>query len=354
VSLLAVSVLDRLGNVAATLDCLNGSKVTDDRTQGNRRSCDFQVADPAGVFSPANAGDLLAPGSTSGYIIKANTWGNPLGTFVVQTGDVKDTGSERTVEVTGLDLSWLATNVPTPSAWPVSAGTPWSWAFADFLGEYLPNLDLSGFTFLPWPSPAIVVNPGSEAWTEMATKWAPAVGMELFVGPDDVGYLVPVLDPRTQEPSWSFLEGDGCGMTAVEHSLTDDSCPNVFQRDGVGPGNLIISSAAGDDNPLSSSYIGTYGYRLDYKQDTLIASQPQADSAAQCQLFLGLGANEPVVLTLDPTIYQRGVPLSGQMAQVTRQKAGLDLAYVVMDTIEHAFFPGETTTVTGRRVARWS
>lgn len=354
-SLLAVTVYDKLGNVAAVLECLQGSTVTDDRTQANRRQCNLQVADPYGVFSPSNAGSLLATGSTSGYIITVSTYGLALGTFIVQTGDAKDTGDTRTVTVTGVDLSWLATAYPFQSTWTVPAGQPWSWAIADLLQEYIPQLDLTGLAWVPWPTPAIALNPGDEAWTEMATDWGPALGYELYVDQNNVGQLQLVPDPRLQTPSFTFVEGQNCQMGAVEHSFTDDSCPNAFQRDGVGPGNAVVTAYAADENPNSSSWVGIYGTRLDYEQDTLIASQAQADNAVLMQLYLGLGANEPVVLTLDPTVYAlQGVPLAGQMALVTRAAAGLTDAYVVMDSIVHSFFPGDTPTVTGRRIGRWT
>lgn len=352
--ILAVTVYDRLGNAAATMDCVQGSTVTDDRTQANRRSCSLSVQDPLGIFSPANAGDLLAPGITSGYLVKATCYGNPLGTFIAQSTLVTDTGDSRVVQLTGVDLSWLVTAIPIDAAgYAVNAGTPWTWAIARLIELYAPNLNLSGFTEIPWPTPAILLNPGDEPWTEMATEWGPAIGYELYLDENNVGQLALVPDPRMQPSTWTFIEGQNCGMTEVGHTLTDDSCPNVFQRDGVGPGNTVISSVAADENPNSTTFVGTYGYRLSYEQNTLMASQPQCTNAALMQLYLGLGANEPVVLTLDPSIYTQGVPIAGQMATVTRAKAGLTDALVVMDTIVHSFFPGDNPTITGRRVSRW-
>lgn len=363
-----IEVLDSYGDQLAVLDILPGSTVTDDRTQANRRSCDLKIADPNAVLAPSLSTDMLATGATSGNVIRISQGGNKLGTFVVQVSDTKDSGDQRTVELTGYDRSWLTTRLQIPVAWVVGAGTPWTQAFVDLMMAYYPlpgalgrqNLNyltiaggtpnLAGLDNLTWPTPAITLNPGDEPWTDMATQWAPAVGRELYYGPDDVCYLKPVPDPRFQNPSWQFTEGDDCHMTAVEHQFDDNAAPNVFQRDGVGPGNSVISATYADENPWSSSYIGGgYGCMLNYEQNTLIASQGQCDSAAQCAFFLGLGANEPVTITCIPNPALQ----VGQLVWVTRVPAGLGAygtAPVVMDTIVHAFYPGETTQVSGRLV----
>jgi hypothetical protein len=345
-------MFDRYGNLAQTLNILQGSTFTDDRTQANRRSCDMTVADPTGALSPSNAQSLLATGATSGYTILVVAGGWQLGKLIVQVGDSKDTGATREVEITGQDESWLATRIALDSAWAVSAGTYWSWAFADLLTYWIPDADLSNFANITWPTPAIAFNPGDEPWTKMATEWAPAVGVELYQGSDAKYYLQMPPDPRTQEIDWYFTEGVNCTMTEVEHTFTDADVPNVYQRDGVGPGNSVVTFTALDDNPASSSYVGTFGYILDYTQDTLIASQAQAQADATCALYLGLGADEPVIVTCTPPAGW-GVR-SGQMIQVTRQAAGLDAAMVAVDTIVHAFFPGDTTTITGRRITGWA
>jgi hypothetical protein len=389
-TLLEVDLLDRYGQVVTTLECTQGSSVTDDRSQANRRSCDLSIVDPTGALSPANRASYFAPGTTSGFRVQARTrpsptWpgGMPLGTFVCQTGKVTDSGDNRQVQVTGMDRSWLVTAYPVgATGWAVQPGTPWSDAFAEVIQFYAPTLDLSGFTDVTWPTPPLMLNPGSEPWTEMATTWGPAVGVELWVSPDDKGYLTFVPDPRDQNAmmtsvfyaDWEFIEGDGCHMTQVEHSFTDDSCPNGWQRDGLGPAQNLVTATVWDENPNSSSYAGprkplgqmgylspnqAYGQRLNYSQDTLIASQPQCTSAAQCQFNLGIGQNEPVTITLDPTVYNDpsgnwGIPVAGQMGVVRRHKAGLDDAWVTFDTIHHGFFPGDTVTITGRRIWMWA
>jgi hypothetical protein len=348
-----VDVFDQYGNLAATLNVLQGSTVTDDRTQAVRRQASLKVADPTGALSPSSGTSLLSTGSTSGNVIKVSSYGVPLGTFVSKLSATEDSGAQRTVSLTGQDLSWLISRPQIDTAWVVGAGTSWGSVFADFIDEYQPTADLSNLANIGWPSPAITVNPGEQPWSAMATQWAPAVGYELFYGPDNKVYLSLVPDPRTQLPVATLSEGPDCIFTTVDHSFTDDSCPNVFQRDGVGPANNVVSSVALDDNPASSTYVGSgYGYVKDYRQDTLVYSQAQADNAAQCALFLGLGANQPVVLDLVPGPQTVALKVS-QMVVVTRAKAGLNAARVVIDTIAHSFYPGDTTLVTGRAVAAY-
>lgn len=352
--LLDVLVLDQNGNTLAQLACVQGSTVTDDRTQATRHSCSLTVPDPLGILAPTSNGSALQVGSVSSNVVKVTAQRNAMGTFIVQTSDLTDSGAGRTIAITGQDRSWLVTRPPLATAWTVGVGEEWSDAIAQLILHRQPQANLTNVQRVPWPTPAIVLNPGEEPWTDLATEWAPAIGYELWWDQNDVGNLAVPPDPRLQVPDYVLTEGVDCTMTQVEPQWTDDSVPNAWQYDGVGPSNVVVTGTAEDENPASPTYVrGGYGLYLDYEQDTLIYSQPQADAAARLQLYLGLGANEPVELTLIPSAQAAGM-VAGQMALVTRKAAGLSSARVVFDTIQHGFFPGDLTTVTGRVVTPWA
>jgi hypothetical protein len=347
----SVTVVNSTGTLVESLNPLQGSTVTADRTQAIRRSADLYFADPTGSLSS----DLLAPTSQSGnFLVVSQGIGgatpSALGTFAIQTSLSKDFGSDRKVEVTCQDLSWLIARQTSLTAYNVAAGEGWSFAIQALLNSFLPGLSYAEFDNVPFVTPVVVINAGNERWTAAATQWAPAIGEELYFTALNNPALTAVPDPRTQPVNWVFSEGNGCIFSESDHSFSDNNIPNDFVVDGTSPGYTPTTGRAYDANPNSLTWVGgSYGDIPSYTQNTLITTEDQAQAAANYQLFLALGSGEPVVLYTYPC-----PPVdAGQMALVTRAAQGLDSAMVVIDTVKHALYPGDTTLITGRRIWPW-
>lgn len=377
-----VTVIDTLGNLVATLDPLEGSSVAFDRAQNKRRSADLTFEDPTGALVPTTATSLLAPSHLSGHYLKVVADGTCMGTYAINGTATADTGSDRSVHVTAYDRSWLIGRSTLKAAYGVSAGTAWAAAIQALLNSVLP-----GLSFAAWPNPgflapAVVLSPGGNSpWAEAQGNWAVSIGAELYWSRglasqvlDDAPQLLTVTDPRSAARVWSFTDAAGAAggtLTEVASSMLGDTSgatlsasvsattggvPNYFIRDGqLGPAvaasALPVTAAAFDSNPASPSFVGgPSGEIVDYAQNTLITSAAQAQAVASAALYLSLGAAAPISLRVVPNATSRALDV-GQVGTVTRSKAGLSGAVVVIDSVHHQLGVTSATQLSGRRVA---
>lgn len=402
-----IQVIDALGNVLAQLypasgaagsgvnDPVSGSasgasslssasgtpQVSVSRSQTQRRQLSLTVQDPTGALVPTYDTDLLAPTVTSGHYVRVNVWLSYqgfasqtfcLGTFAIASTSVTDQADQagRAVAISGADRSVLLDRETLETAWPVTAGQAWGTAFqllltsayasavAEMPRSTPPALDLSGFSYLPYATPSGISLPVADAPWSDATKWAPAVGAELYWsagnsgGPlSDKPRLVPIADPRTFSSVATYTQGAGATVLSYGRSvIATGKVPNVYYCDADGSGIAVpVRGTAINANPRDPRS-AINGVVTTQQSSNLIGGGAQATAYAAGQMYMGLGSGEPISLLIIPD-YSLGV---NQVVTVNSPADGLYSALVIIDSIIYPLTVdgGQQSlmTLTGRRI----
>ena len=368
---------------------------------------------PPPAFVPANPQSVLAPFGTELFIwtgiqstiagtdelsigTAANPW-IPSGLYVITTSTVDDTVEDMVITLDLSDRGWTIAQrtLKQPYNFPATPG-------GYFENEIVALLNMvwsqqQGVKPLQYnivPTSAIVppasYDQGSDPW-QAAVDIATSIGYELFFDAYGVVTAIPIPNPLTQPPVWSFtddptlitgLSGTGSGAllgdaysTPVEESIsmTRDGIYNDIVIQGTGynnagtytgtqytyvPGQGIVGTGGGletsgppilaeaaDGNPQSPTWVGGgLGDVPNFISTALIAAGFGAQGMADADLQVALSSSWLATISAAPN------PILDvdDVIQVTRPRVGLNNATVILDTITHVINYADQMMLTGR------
>lgn len=336
--------------------------VTIDRSAQHRRSCRLELAPYGGSgivnsesgltadqiqalkdsLLPAKAGDPVTP-----YGNQLRVWygvevtgGNPyyyapsifdtqLGVFKIASVDVTDDETPR-LSLTAFDLSRPISRNKLTQPYLVQPGTNWGDAIIALCKDRYPQLRWSAaHSVSQSTSTLVVVDPQQDPWA-VATQWATAVGQEVYF--DNTGTLVirPEPDPATSPVSWVYADAGSdrnATILSVGKSLSDEPGYNgVVLTSESATLPTPLRSEAWDLNPSSPTYsLGPYGKVPKFVSSPYVATQAQADTAAQVELTRSIGGTEQIQLAAIPNPAHE----AGDVVRVVRPLSKIDSVALV-------------------------
>ena len=378
-------------------NALSTGSLTVDRNSTYRRTGQFTIevdpTVPPSLLVPSGPTALLSPfgteiniqigiisSSPGSNFAQVNQW-IPLGQLEIATTDVDDTVNDIAVTLNVYDRSYTIDKrkFSQPYNFPAASGN-----FVDEIMVLLnqvwgQTVGVAPLQYNITPTTATVpvasYNQGASPW-QAATDMASAVGYELFFDINGVVTGLPIPDPYTTAPCWSFIE-DQTVITSnpssggsesllgspystppeVQVQMTSEGIYNdiVIQGTGTanapsytGPNGTVSGTPtlaeAQDTNPTSPTYIaGGLGDIPNFVSSSLVTST-SAQSMADNMLQASLSQAWTVTLQIAPN------PIFDidDVVAITRARVGLNNAYVVIDTITHNIRYGDLTTITGR------
>lgn len=327
---------------------LNGN-VTLDVTAQFRRYGTFTLADPDGTIEAllVQPGVELRPFRGVKYS-DGTTEVCPLGVLGVSTIDLADQGTgARSITVEAYDRSRKVTRDGFEAPYTVASGTNLLDAIKAILARSWPDLDYDAMSTQLTTTAPKVYDAASDPWAA-CQDLAQSMGCVVFF--DAVGRVAvapPVDIDALPSPAFTYIEGDGCTMLALDKKYSDDPGYNgvVLTGESVGDSQPPVQSIQWDTEPTSFTYyLGPYGKVPYFVQDQNVKTQGDADAAASSILKGLLGFSYQITLT---TVLNPALDI-GDVVEVVRAASNVNALYAI-DAIMMPLGPTETATVTLRQ-----
>jgi hypothetical protein len=298
--------------------------------------------DPRDVLTPfgfevrLRAG-IVYPDSTSETV--------PLGVFPIQTSRVR-AGTLMTT-VTALDRAQLVTEAEIEDPYVIAAGTNVAVAILNLVRDGLPQGYIeTDFVSTAHTTPMILLEPGDDRWLA-AQRLATSIGCELYF--DGLGRLILRNEPSLADASivWRITSARGLLDSDLELSRAD-AYNRVIARSSNSALDQVFRGVATDDDPNSpTQYGGPFGRKPRRYASPFIASDAQAQSAAEAILRQNVG----IAKSLDLTAVPNHALEAGDVIAV--DDAHLQIAEtVILDQVTVGLSPMDATTaVTRTRLA---
>jgi len=265
-----------------------GGTVSMDASRAIRRTCDVELANPDGVWTPAGPGSLLFFNALvrldRGIYLDAETveW-ITLGHFLVGRPIATAAGGETKLAIQGEDRAKLLVRSRFTAPTTYAAGTRLgaliqTEAQIAGMGTTRYRLDDGGRTLT---RDRVFDEDISriDALSDLATDY----GLQLFADAEGYLALAEPPDPETAALAWTFERGDAAIHTAVGREWTDDRLYNhvVATGESADPAFPPVRAEAMDTNPASPAYVnGPLGDRVYRYTSAMITSASQAADVA--------------------------------------------------------------------------
>lgn len=272
----------------------------------------------------------------------------PMGVLRVSTIDLVDAGvGGRQVTIEAYDRSRTVTRDGFTVPYTIDAGTNLLDAIKAILERTFDGLEYDAMSTQMTTTAPKVYDASSDPWAA-CQDLAQSMGCDIYF--DAVGRVVvapPVDIDALPSPAFSYIEGPGCTMLALEKKYSDDPGYNgvVLTGESVGDDQPPVTSIQWDEEPTSFTYHnGPYGEVPYFLQDENVKTQDDADNAASSILKGLLGFSYQINLTavLNPALD------AGDVVAVVREASRVAGLYAV-DGITMPFSAAETATVTLRQ-----
>src|ERR1039458_7087009 len=245
--------------------------VTMDQTNIIRRTCSrVKMTDPTGTLTPSDPSQPLFPEGTELQIMHGllypdlTTEVKSLGVFLIEETDSDAGVSPGSTEIwiSGSDHGARIARAKFTQPYATDGTSTLDVAIKALIESVLPGMFT--YNFIPTTVvPAIATfNVGDDPWASACKLAADSGGYELF--PDGFGTLVlrPIVDPLTlpviNPPVGGYVEGPGCQVTELRHTLANGSVPNWVIVISQGSGIAVpLRGDWQDTDPRSYTYIGT-------------------------------------------------------------------------------------------------
>lgn len=350
-----LAVVLKNGMVQQTLNVEPSASVTTDRAQAQRRTASITVAPAANSgLIPTTMRSLLSPNGNEIALYRGLTFPDgktelcAQGVFPITADVTADTGADRVLNLTLSDRSYKVSSARLQDVYVITQGSNVVFAIRDLIqfavtqtnsGYNGPPVDFSGFKTTTFTTPQIVLATGDDPWAK-SIEMATAIGFELYFDVNGVCVCQPIPNPSTQFPVWTYADNQlsiMLGLNRVQDLSaspptstggSSSQSPNSIIRDGAGSNvGVPFRATAAVLNPTSPSWVGN-GVITDYKADSLLLTQDQAQASANGTLFLVDGVIEGLKLdVLNPAHDVNDVIL------VTRSVDNLVLQAYVVDSI---------------------
>ncbi len=269
----------RSGSLVDTLPVVGGS-VNASLTGAIRRSCEFQIADPTGEYTPRTALDILYPTGTEAVVKRGVLLSSgeyewcSLGVFRLVSVNT-EVGENGALHVcTGYDRSYLLQK-PMQMPYSINTGVNIGTAITSLLLAAMPTIQLRPFVSA-YTTQYAVFDPQTAPWT-VALGLAQSVGADVFFDADGVCTISP-FNYQGSNSTWNFEDT----TWRLRRSISTDTVPSVVIVEGVNSGNTgAVRGAAFDTDPTSPTYyLGSYGAAVYYVTNDKVGTQGQAQNAA--------------------------------------------------------------------------
>ncbi len=277
---------------------------------------------PLGVFVVTSSTVTESGGAGSGSGGGSGGSGSVVGFAGGQTG------GGRSVDLTGVDLSYVISRRTFDDVYVIKAGTNRMDAVAEIARKVMPDVVLNlGKTPLAIDT-QLIFDAGQDPWTEAIQGICLAIGWEAYF--DGWGRLCarPIPDPAVDVPVWTLSDGsDGRPRTIVGYSYTVDDSTSFSHvvATGVSSGNEDpVRGEWFDTDPTSRTNIyGSFGVVTTTFESAAIQTQADADQAASAIGRYARGSAQTLQVDHLPVPFL--VP--SDVIAVVRPSAGLNGSY---------------------------
>lgn len=347
-----VDVIDILtGDPIASLPVVEGS-VSIDRTQQVRRSATltFAAQEAASVFSQG----LLSPYTSRLRVRHGIEYGDgsqetvTLGYLVVD--EIAWTSDETGIEATCSDITALALRATAPLTRVVTSSSTLA-VISALLAEVFstsppsttlpPAIDnlLVADTVVDAPLTKYEMS-DSDRWN-IITDLALRLGCEVFADNAVPVWRVQPMPSTTGTPVWNIDAGEDGVLVDYKRAMSRiEVCNAVYATNGGENDAAPVTAWAYDNNPVSPTYVGTYGWAVETITSTAYSTKTLATNAAKAYLASHLG----LLNTLDLSTAPNPALVAGDVIRVTYPDGHTENHMV--DSLSLSLEPGEFTIVT--------
>lgn len=305
-----VDLIDQTTGRVSSVSVVSG-QVSIDRTQDVRRSCQITFAAPNAANTLVS--NVLNPYTTTLLVRRGLRYGDgmeetaPLGRFVID--DLGWTEDNTVVEVTGSDLTKLvqrATNVQTRVVSSPSTLALISSLIAEVFSTTPPGA-------LPSPRDNLLIDQAvvdqavsryeisdQDRWS-VITDLALTLGCEIFADHMQAKFRIQPLPSSTGPAVWTVDAGADGVLVDYHRAVSRLEVVNAVYATNGGSNDLFpVAAWAYDNNPVSPTYVGTYGWSVETISSTAYSTTLRAQTAAAAYLNSHLGLLNSLDLTAVP------------------------------------------------------
>jgi len=346
-------------NVVSDLEVIDGN-VSVDSTASIRRTSSIDLL-PEDHLIPRTSTDVLFPVGNELILRSGFRWSDgteelvPSGVFRIskpQWGETDDSGLF--MRVNGYDRSRAVARAGFTRPWTIQSGTPLENAIQDIVMRVFPWFTEEDFLFIEtgYVTPKIILEVGDDPW-QTCTELAAAAGAEVLFDSSGRSVLRDVPDPVYADPSWRFIEGEGCTLLDLGGDLDDEQAYNgcVAVGQNTTDAGPPVRAVVWDTDPLSPTYwdpaypglSSAYGPVPFFYQSEYLRTQEQCTKAAWGQLKKHLGVLQKVDFTAIPNPAQE----EGDVVEVQREAVKID-THCVVDQLQFNLGLGSEMVVNTR------
>jgi hypothetical protein len=312
-----------------------GGEVTCDRTAEIRRACRATCIDPSGLLVPASQDSLLTPYGTilrpyrGVQYTDGTTEVMPLGVFRLSKSNVNDSvGGSPDIQLEAYDLSRTVQRDKFISPYVIEEGTNLIDAIKSILARTFPDLTYDSISTTRETTAPKLYDVSDDPWKACADL-AQSLGCEIYFDVEGTVVIAPPVDiDALPSPDFTYIEGQGCVMTSLSRSFTDEPGYNGVVITGESPGDELpaVRAVAWDEEPTSATYhLGPYGEVPMFITDQTIKTVQEAQATADQLLRNLLGFSSGLSVTgVVNSSYE-----AGHVVQVERLRSRVSGLYAV-------------------------
>ncbi len=314
-----------------------GGEVSVDRTAQVRRACRATCIDPTGLLTPSSTDSILTPYGTilrpyRGVKYEDGTGDVevlPLGVFRLAKSVVNDTtGGSPDIQLEAYDLSRTVQRDKFVSPYVIEIGTNLVDAIKAILERTFADLQYDAISTTRVTTAPKLYDVGDDPWGA-ASDLATSLGCELYFNVNGWVVIAPPVDiDALPSPDFTYIEGQGCVMSALSRVFTDEPGYNGVVITGESPGDELpaVRAVAWDEEPTSATYhLGPYGEVPMFITDQTIKTVDDAQATADQLLrnLLGFSSGLSISGIVNPS-YE-----AGHVVQVERARSHVTGLYAV-------------------------
>lgn len=226
----------------------------------------------------------------------------PCGVFTLNDIVVNDSVRGLSIELSGADLSRRVARNRWDDTFVVAEGTNYADAIKMVIEDRLPST-VFNFSSTDRATPRLFFGEqaSNDPWQD-CLDMATAIGYELFFDARGICVLRPEPNPDVDDSVWTFEDVSNPTITELARRVTDENTYNKVIAMGEGTGNVApVRATAIDDDPSSPTYyLGPYGTVTLIVRSPMIATEQQAQEAADALMRRVKGATEAIEMTAVP------------------------------------------------------
>lgn len=353
-----VDVIDPSGR-KVRLKVIDGN-VAVDRTAAIRRQGSLTAIDTTGELTPKGAQGILTPLGTEVRLYRGVQYNDgtqkvySLGVFMLSVNTIVESvgrvggnygpgqgdssapsagssgsGGGVQMQIQIYDRSRRISRDKFSNVYTIAAGTNVVDAIKKIVRRTIPGINFDAITHSQTIPTAKVYDASTDPWTA-CTDLATSIGCDVYFDTDGDVVIAPPPDiDRFSDAEYTYIEGQGCTMTEIGATYTDDPGYNgvIVIGGSVGTSTAAVRAEAWDDEPSSPTYRhGPYGRVPQFVNDSTITTQAAAQAAANHLLKGLLGFSEQLSITAgaaNPALE------AGDTVAVKRDRLNIDALYTV-------------------------